>query len=138
MSKLSSLSLAAALAMGTIFFAQTSAMALPCDQRGSSWSGRVQMGATVWGLNLRRQTCATGSLWNYYMWTAQGARMQGQTNVFKSGWNLTVSPINGGAINCNLSGTWARRDVTNGRPTRGSGTATCPGAPTGVWSAAIR
>lgn len=138
MCKLTSYILAGALAAGTIIFGQSSAMALPCDNRGSSWGGRIQMGATVWGVNLRRQTCASGSPWNYYMWTSTGAKMQGQTTVTKNGRSLSVMPYNGGATGCSLAGTYAPRDLTNGRSARGSGTANCPGSPKGVWSATIR
>jgi len=119
-----------------IFSAIPWAHALPCDDRGSNWQGRIDIGPKIWGFELRRQTCAATSPWNYYLWTAQGERLQGQATVTKNGRSLIVSPYNGGAAGCSLNGTWAPRDTTNGRSTRGSGTAFCGGG--GTWSAAIR
>ncbi|MEP2990294.1 MAG: hypothetical protein ABJN65_15030 [Parasphingorhabdus sp.] len=131
-----------AVALSTYFIA-TPAQALPCDSRGSNWQGSVQIGAAYYNIELRRQTCAAGSLWNFYLrpTSGGGAASQGQVTVSLSGRSLNVSPVPGTATGCpiTLNGTYARRDVTNGRPTRGSGTATCGGtAPTGVWRAAIR
>ena len=70
-----------AITIGMFLMMQSTATALPCDARGSNWRGEVRMGADIWGLELRRQTCAAGSLWNYYMWTATGKKMQGQARV---------------------------------------------------------
>ena len=112
------------------------AHALPCDNRGSNWQGRIDIGPKIWGFELRRQTCAGTSPWNYYLWTAQGERVQGQATVVMNGRSLTVTPYNGGAAGCQLNGTWFPRDTTNGRSTRGSGNASCGGA--GTWSATIR
>ena len=118
--------------LSTTFWAQ----ALPCDDRGSNWQGRIDIGPKIWGFELRRQTCAGTSPWNYYLWTAQGERLQGQATVTMNGRSLTVSPYNGGAAGCALNGTWFPRDTTNGRSTRGSGNAFCGGG--GTWSATIR
>lgn len=125
------------------YFLSTPAQALPCDARGSNWQGSVQIGAAYYNFELRRQTCAPTSLWNFYLrpTSGGGAPSQGQVIVTLNGRSINVSPVAGTATGCplTLGGTYARRDVTNGRPTRGSGTATCGGAaPTGVWRATIR
>lgn len=130
--------LAAAIAS---YFVATPAQALPCDSRGSNWSGTVQMGAAYYNFELRRQTCAPGSLWNFYLrpTSGGGAPSQGQVTVSLVGRNITVRPVGGTPTGCpfSLDGTYAARDVTNGRPYRGSGTAVC-GGPTGIWRAVIR
>lgn len=129
---------AAILSMSSILFVNSSAQALPCDDRGSNWQGQIQIGSSFWGFELRRLTCAPTSPWNYYMANRRtGARMAGQATVAMSGRSLIVTPFTGAATGCTLNGTWAPRDVINGRSYRGSGTATC-GGPTGVWRAAIR
>lgn len=132
------LAVAAAIA---VYCWPSPAQALPCDSRGSNWSGTVQIGAAYYNFDLRRQTCAPGSLWNFYLRpTSGGAPSQGQVTVGLNGSAIAVSPVPGTPTGCplSLSGTYARRDVTNGRPYRGSGTATCGSGPTGVWRATIR
>lgn len=131
-----------AAAIGS-YFVSAPAMALPCDARGSNWQGSVQIGAAYYNFELRRLSCASASLWNFYLrpTSGGGAPSQGQVTVTLSGRSITVLPVGGTATGCplTLGGTYARRDVTNGRPTRGSGTATCGGAaPTGIWNATIR
>lgn len=111
------------------------ASALPCDNRGSNWQGRIQMGSTIWGFEMRRQTCSPASLWNYYLWS-NTTRYEGQATVAMAGTSLTVNTITGGAAGCSLNGTWYKRDVHNARPYRGNGAAFCGGS--GVWSAVIR
>lgn len=129
-----------ALAALSTYFITTPAQALPCDSRGSNWSGSMQVGAAFYNFELRRQTCAPGSLWNFYVrpTSGGGAPSQGQVTVSLIGRAITVSPVAGTATGCpfSLTGTYAARDVTNGRPYRGSGTASCGG--TGVWRAVIR
>tara|TARA_R110002126_G_scaffold291569_3_gene453830 strand:- start:4683 stop:5129 length:447 start_codon:yes stop_codon:yes gene_type:complete len=126
------------LLLPVIFVLSTTvvAHALPCDNRGSNWQGRIDIGPKIWGFELRRQTCAATSPWNYYLWTARGERFQGQATVTMNGRSLLVSPYNGGAAGCALSGTWYPRDTTNGIPTKGRGSASCGGS--GTWSADIR
>ena len=122
-------------------FLSTPAFALPCDARGSNWSGTAQIGAAFYNFELRRQTCATASLWNFYLrpTSGGGAASQGQVTVNLVGRNISVQPVPGTPTGCpfSLTGTYANRDVTNGLPYRGSGTAYC-GGPAGVWRAAIR
>jgi len=129
-----------ALAAAAYFYASP-AQALPCDSRGSSWNGSVQIGAAYYSFELRRQTCAPASLWNFYLRPTSGGGKpsQGQVVVSLNGRAITVRPVAGTPTGCpfSLNGTYAARDVTNGRPYRGSGTATC-GGPTGVWRAVIR
>ena len=64
------------LLLPVIFVLSTTvvAHALPCDNRGSNWQGRIDIGPKIWGFELRRQTCAATSPWNYYLWTARGER----------------------------------------------------------------
>jgi hypothetical protein len=118
------------------------AQALPCDDRGSNWNGTVQIGAAYYNFELRRQSCAPSSLWNFYLrpTSGGGAASQGQVTVGLTGSSISVTPVSGTASGCplSLSGSYARRDVTNGRPYRGSGTAMCGAGPTGVWRAVIR
>ncbi len=131
------------LASPMLFLFAAPAQALPCDNRGSNWQGFVQIGEASYNLELRRQSCSARSLWNFYLRpiSGGGAPSQGQVTVALSGRSISVSPVVGTSTGCpiTLNGIYARRDVTNGRPTRGSGTAKCIGdAPTGVWRAAIR
>ena len=104
-----------------------SASALPCDSRGSNWQGRIQIGTGIWGFELRRQTCAPDSLWNYYVWS-NTARYEGQATVAKSGSAISVATITGGIAGCSLNGTYRKRDVHNARPYRGDGAAFCGGS----------
>ena len=53
-----------------------------------------------------------------------------------AGTALSVNTVSGSLPGCSLSGTWYPRDVTNGIPYRGSGSAFCSGS--GTWSANIR
>ncbi|MCB2085917.1 MAG: hypothetical protein H6920_06230 [Sphingomonadaceae bacterium] len=130
------------LAVLVLYGWATPASALPCDDRGSNWAGTVQIGAAYYNFELRRQTCDPGSFWNFYLTPTSGggAPSQGQVTVSLIGSTLTVTPVAGTPTGCPLalSGTYARRDVTNGIPYRGSGTATCGAGPTGVWRATIR
>lgn len=124
------------------FFVSTPAFALPCDNRGSNWNGTAQVGATHYNFEFRRQSCAPASMWNFYLRSrSTGAVVsQGQVmvNLDLSSRAISVTPVPGTATGCpfSLTGTYAARDVTNGRPYRGSGTASCGG--TGVWKATIR
>jgi len=111
------------------------ASAQNCDSRGSNWQGRIDIGNTIYGFELRRRTCAPGSLWNYYVWSTT-SRWEGAATVAMTGRNLLVQTTTGGLAGCSLSGTWYPRDVTNGIPYRGRGGANCGGG--GTWSANIR
>lgn len=124
------------LPFGFVVLTTATAHALPCDSRGSNWQGRIDIGSKIWGFELRRQTCAATSPWNYYLWTAQGEKAQGQATVTKSGKSLQVTPYNGSAVGCTLVGTCYKRDLTNGLPTNGRGAASCGGS--GTWRATIR
>ena len=124
------------LLIGFLMSATYSAHALPCDNRGSNWHGRIDIGTKIWGFELRRQTCAATSPWNYYLWTARGEKAQGQATVIINGTSLQIAPYNGAAAGCVLTGTWYKRDVTNGISTSGRGSASCNGS--GTWSATIR
>lgn len=111
------------------------ALALPCDNRGSNWQGRIDLPSGIYGFELRRRTCDPGSLWNYYIWNTT-SRWEGTATVGLSGTFLSVSTVSGSLAGCSLSGTWYPRDVTNGIPYRGNGSASCSGA--GSWSATIQ
>jgi hypothetical protein len=111
------------------------AAAQNCDDRGSNWQGRIDIGSTIYGFELRRLTCAADSMWNYYVWTTT-ARWEGTATVGMTGRSLSVVTATGGLAGCSLSGTWYPRDVTNGLPYRGNGSASCGGG--GTWSANIR
>ncbi|SNS98058.1 hypothetical protein [Antarctobacter heliothermus] len=111
------------------------ATAQNCDSKGSNWQGRIDIGSTIYGFELRRLTCATDSMWNYYVWTTS-TRWEGTATVDKAGTNLSVVTVTGGLAGCSLSGTWYPRDVINARPYRGNGSANCGGG--GSWSANIR
>lgn len=108
--------------------------ALNCDDRGSNWQGRIDLPSGIYGFELRRQTCAADSLWNYYIWTTT-ERWQGQATVAMFGTSLLVNTVSGSLPGCSLNGTWYARDVTNGIPYRGNGSASCSG--TGTWRASI-
>ena len=124
------------LMFGTaLAMAGTSAHALPCDALGSNWQGRIDLPGTIWSFELRRRTCAAASPWNYYLWSTT-SRMEGEASVSITGASLLVTAVSGGASGCVLSGTYYRRDVTNGLPYRGAGSASCGGA--GSWQARIR
>lgn len=123
-----------ALALG-LLAAAPAASALPCDDRGSNWQGRIDIGSTIYGFELRRLTCAPDSLWNYYVWTTT-SRWEGTATVGMAGTSLNVATVSGSLAGCSLSGTWYPRDTTNGQPYRGRGSASCGGG--GTWSAAIR
>lgn len=111
------------------------AMALNCDNRGSNWQGRIDLPSGIFGFELRRQTCASDSLWNYYIWNTT-SRWEGTATVGMAGTALSVNTVSGSLSGCSLSGTWYPRDTTNGLPYRGNGSAFCSGS--GSWSAAIR
>lgn len=124
----------------TLWFCVAMVMAAPalaqnCDSRGSNWQGRIDLPSGIYGLELRRLTCAGDSMWNYYIWNTT-SRWEGTATVGMNGTALFVSTVTGSLPGCSLSGTWYPRDVTNGLPYRGSGTASCSG--TGTWSAAIQ
>ncbi|MCL4675099.1 MAG: hypothetical protein KJZ59_03510 [Pararhodobacter sp.] len=112
------------------------AFGLNCDDRGSNWGGRIDLPSGIYGFELRRQTCAPTSLWNYYVWSTS-TRWEGHATVTLAGTDLIVTNVSGGLDGCQLSGTWYPRDVTNGIPYRGSGFAAYLGA-SGTWSASIR
>ncbi|NPD18424.1 hypothetical protein [Alterinioella nitratireducens] len=113
----------------------TPAAAQNCDNRGSNWQGRIDLPSGIYGFELRRLTCAADSMWNYYIWNTT-SRWEGTATVGMAGTALSVNTVSGSLAGCSLSGTWYPRDVTNGIPYRGSGSAFCSGS--GTWSANIR
>lgn len=121
---------------GALCLVAAPAFGLNCDNRGSNWGGRIDLPSGLYGFELRRQTCAAESLWNYYVWSTT-TRWEGNATVAMVGTSLTVNNTTGGLAGCALSGTWYPRDVINGRPYSGSGSAFCLGA-SGSWSAEIR
>jgi len=111
------------------------AAAQSCDSRGSNWQGRIDLPSGIYGFELRRLACAGDSMWNYYIWNTT-SRWEGTATVAMNGTLLNVNTVSGSLPGCSLSGTWYPRDVTNGLPYRGSGSASCSGS--GTWSASIR
>lgn len=100
----------------------------------------MQVGAVTYYIELRRQSCAPASRWNFDLLPSStgGKVSRGQAMVWLRGRKIIVKTIAGSATGCpiTLNGTYIARDVTNGRPYRGTGTVICEG--TGVWSAVIR
>ena len=106
------------------------------DRLGSSWDGCEYGPTCEWKFHWVRQRADT-NVFNAYWRHSHHPSFQGHITIFLSGTSVTVSrPPLGGAPACTYTGTYYKRDVTQGIPARVRGTYTC-GSYTGPWRATI-
>lgn len=106
------------------------------DRLGAKWVG-CEYTDCSWKFEWRRTT-ATSNVFNAYWRHREFGRFQGVITISISGSMVTVSrPALGGGPPCTYTGKYEKRDITQGRPARVSGTYTC-GSFTGPWKATIR
>lgn len=116
----------------------TPAMALPCDELGSSWNGCEYGASCEWNVRFVRQSCSS-NVWNAYWSHPQGGKLRSQVTITKSGSTVTIiRPMAAGGVACTYTGTYKKRDVTNALPYRVSGTYRCSNGYVGPWRANIR